>query len=210
MKHEIYYATGNSGKFEEASRCIKKHAPFIELKQLDIDIEEIQTLDQKAIALDKARKAYKIIGKPVLVDDGGIYFEKYHEFPGTLSKFIYKALGFEGIFRLVSEGDRGYFKLTLAYNDGKREKTFECKKEGEIVTLKKDTPFYHNLPFMSIFKPDGSDKTYAELHDSEEKEPYAFRQQAIKKFIEWYKLYHQKQELDDAHTTLSHDNLESL
>ena len=100
MKHEIYYATGNSGKFEEAQDCIKKHAPFIELKQLDVDIEEIQTLDQETIALDKARKAFKTVGKPVLVDDAGIFFDKYQNFPGTLSKFIFKTLCFDGVFKL--------------------------------------------------------------------------------------------------------------
>jgi XTP/dITP diphosphohydrolase len=198
MKHEIYYATNNSGKFEEAKSCIEKYAPFIDLKQLDVDLEEIQTLDQSAIAIDKARKAYDLVKKPVLVDDGGIYFEKYNQFPGTLTKFFYSAIGFDGVFKLVSEGDKASFVVTVAYFDGTNATTFKGQCDGTIVNLRKDVPFHPRMPFTAIFKPNGCDKTYAELRGKPEKEPFAFRQHAIKSFLEWYENNFQTTKMDDS------------
>ena len=55
MKRTIFYATGNAGKFDEVKRYLESHEPTIEVKQFDKDLPETQTLDQKAIALDKGQ-----------------------------------------------------------------------------------------------------------------------------------------------------------
>ena len=54
-----------------------------------LDIPEIQTLNQKEVAIDKARKAYEILKQPLIVDDSGFFVNKYNNFPGVLTKFIY-------------------------------------------------------------------------------------------------------------------------
>jgi len=182
---EIYYATGNAGKFEEVQSFLKAHQADITVKQFDVDIEEIQTLDQKAIAIDKAKKAWALLKKPLLVDDGGIFFEGYNQFPGTMSKFIFQALGFDGIFKLVKEHDKAAFILHMVYIDGDVVETFEGRCDGTIIKPK-DFSSHPQLPLTAIFKPDGSDKTYAELRYTPEFTNYAFRQRALKKFLDWY------------------------
>lgn len=185
MKNEIYYVTGNAGKFEEVQKFFAMHETNIIVKQFDVDIEEIQTLDQKKIAVDKAHKAWNLLKKPLLLDDGGLFFERYNQFPGTMSKFIFHALGFEGIFKLVNEGDKAAFILQMVYIDGNILETFEGRCDGTIVKHV-DVATHPQLPLTAIFKPDGSDKTYAELRHTPEFVNFAFRQRALKKFLEWY------------------------
>lgn len=186
MPNKIYYVTSNHGKFEEAKKFIQEFAPDIDLKQLDADIEEIQTLDQKAIAVDKVKKAFALVNQPVLVDDGGIFFDAYNQFPGTLSKFIFQGIGFEGIFRLIADNNKAAFILHLAYFDGKTLEVFEGRCDGVIVHPQNFSA-HPQLPFTAIFKPNGSDKTFAELRDTPDFVKYSFRQQALKKFLQWYK-----------------------
>ncbi len=56
----MYYATGNSGKFQEVLHFFKTYMPEIEILMCDRDFPEIQTLDQRTIAVDKARQAWGI------------------------------------------------------------------------------------------------------------------------------------------------------
>ena len=186
MQNEIYYATGNAGKFEEVKNYIEQYAQDIFIEQFDIDIEEIQSLDQKAIAIDKAKKAFALLNKPVLVDDGGIFFDAYPLFPGTMSKFIFQAIGFEGLFKLAQENNKAAFILNLVYTDGNIMQIFEGRCDG-IIVKPTNLDTHPQLPFTAIFKPHGSDKTFAELRGTSEYVNYSFRQRALKQFIEWYK-----------------------
>lgn len=182
---EIYYVTSNAGKFEEVKYYLERYAANIQIKQFDADIEEIQSLDQVAVTIDKVKKAFALLKKPVLVDDGGIFFDAYHQFPGTLSKFVFQGIGFEGIFKLVADNNKAAFILNLAYYDGKNMEVFEGRCDG-IIVQPKDFSAHPQLPFTAIFKPHGSDKTFAELRYTAEFEQYSFRQRALKKFLEWF------------------------
>lgn len=185
MKNEIYYVTGNAGKFEEVSEFFQKKCPELNIKQYSLDIDEIQSLDQEAVVRDKVKKAFAVLNKPLLLDDGGIFFEAYNQFPGTLSKFVFQGLGFKGLFKLVEEDNRAAFILQLAYTDGKQIQLFEGICRGTVV-IPSDLSSHPQLPFTAIFKPNGSDKTLAELRYTPDFFHYSFRQQALKKFVEWY------------------------
>ena len=76
----IAYVTSNNGKFLEVQRYLQRHAPDINLIRANVDIEEMQSMDQHAIALDKAQKAWDQLKTPLLIDDAGIYFNRWHEF----------------------------------------------------------------------------------------------------------------------------------
>jgi len=181
---ELYYATSNQGKFEEVRAFLEKHAPTITLKQYTHELVEIQTLDQKAIACDKARQAWNALQKPVIVDDAGIYFEKYNQFPGTLSRYVYEGIGFEGFFKLVEPGDNASFLLTLVYCAGLNEiHIFEAANYGRIVRPRGDGP--KSLPFLMIFAPYDSEQSFAELRNTPQWPQYNCRLQAVQKFIDW-------------------------
>lgn len=182
----IYYVTGNAGKFAEAQRFIHEHAPHITLEQYDVDLTERQTLDQKAIALEKAQQAYDILKKPVLIDDGGMFFDAYNNFPGTLSKFVFEGIGYEGLLKLVEDNNRAHFRLFMVYQDSPdHAKIFEGRCNG-IIIRPDNFDAHPHLPYDAFFKPDGTDKTYAQLRGTKEEHVYAYRLRALKKFVDWY------------------------
>jgi len=187
MKKIIYYATGNSGKFDELNRYLETHEPTIKLNRFDKDLPEIQTLDQKAIALDKAQQAWNLLKKPVLVDDSGIYFDHYDNFPGTLTKFVYYGLGFEGLLKLTEDDNRATKRLFMVFKDCyDTQEIFEGICRGTIVRPE-SFEAHPKLPYDAIFKPEGADKTMALMRGTDEEKKYSYRLQALRKFLEWYK-----------------------
>jgi non-canonical purine NTP pyrophosphatase (RdgB/HAM1 family) len=194
MAHELYYVTGNAGKFEEVSEFIKRRAYGIVLKQADLDLEEIQTLDQKGIAIRKAQQAWSIVKKPLLVDDAGIYFEQYHRFPGTLTKFVYEGIGWQGILKLMSDDHRATFLLYLVYCDGPDSyQVFEGTCPGKIVEPKEFIA-HPGLPYDDLFVPNGTHKTYAQMRGTQELDQYAYRLLAVEKFLTWYQKIKKREE----------------
>ena len=185
--NKIYYATGNKGKFNEVKIVIDELAPEIELVQYSEDIPEIQSLDQKKVALDKAKKAWAILKAPVIVDDSGMFLEAYNNFPGTLTKFIFQGIGFEGLFKLAEKNNNAAFILNMVYLESPESyKMFEEKCTGKVVDTKREP--IKGFPLYPIFIPTGSIKPYADLLGSEELEKYNIRVQAIKSFLRWYKI----------------------
>lgn len=187
MKKELYFVTTNPGKFTEVAHYLALHASSIELKQLSADIEEIQTMDQRAIAIDKAKKAWQLLHKPVLIDDAAVYFDRYQQFPGTLSKFVSTGLGFEGIKRLFDQGDRAYFLLYMVYMDGPDQiYVFEGKTEGHLVKPERFEGNPH-LPYDVFFVPDGQTMTCEEMiKDFDTYASYFYRIRALQSFLLWY------------------------
>lgn len=183
----IAYVTSNNGKFLEVQRYLQRHAPDINLIRANVDIEEMQSMDQHAIALDKAQKAWDQLKTPLLIDDAGIYFNRWHEFPGVLTKFVCKGLGMDGIKRLIDDGDTGYFKLWLVYADEQGILyPFEGRCDGQLTTDYQGDG-HAELPFDVCFKPDGLDKTYAEIQFDQAYENYFYRIRALQAFLAWFK-----------------------
>lgn len=185
---KIYYATGNTGKFEEVVQFFKEHMPEVEVLMCDRDFPEIQTLDQRTIAVNKARQAWEYLNEPVLADDAGVYFEKYNNFPGVYTKFVYEGIGLEGLFRLVEPGDRATFRLTLAYYHGDHQcEVFEGIVPGSI-SHQITAPAHPQLPYDALFVPDNSgNRTFSELRKTEEHIQFNYRVHALKKFLAWHR-----------------------
>lgn len=184
-KKVLYYVTGRASKASLFAHFLPANVSF-SIEQVHRDLFEEQTDDQEKIALSKAYQAWDVVRKPVLVDDGGIYFHKYHDFPGTVTKFVYKGLGYEGICKLLDEGDELSVAVSTVLMYGPDlYKIFRVVKKG---TFKKvDNPDTHFL-FDSTFVPEGLDKTYVELKEYPALyEEYYFPSDAAKqvaKFVE--------------------------
>jgi XTP/dITP diphosphohydrolase len=185
LKKEIYYATGNPVKFAEVEKFFEKY-PEIELKQFKGEISEIQSDNQREIAILKAEQAWEILKKPVLVDDSGIFFHKYKNFPGTFTKYVYQSLGMKNLEKLYDVGDAASFQLNLVfYYASGNYVVFEQKSEGTLVKFdeyKEDV----SAPFEFTFIPKGVSKTYTQLRESGEVDKYKYRLHALKKFMDWY------------------------
>ncbi len=190
VPQKIWYVTGNTLKFQEVANCFAEHnAPLI-LEQTDLDTDEPQTLDMLKITVTKARAAWNQLQAPALVDDSGIYFEKYHNFPGVMTKFLYQAIGIEGLTKLVDAGDKAEFRIIMAYVWGPNDdqiKFFTASCPGTIVMPDPSRSIDNHYPYDVIFKPNGSELTYDQLRSQPSgRTQFSYRIQAAQKFLQWY------------------------
>ncbi len=185
-KKTLYYVTGNQSKFKVLESLVSQDLSFT-VEQVDFDLFEEQTEDQEKIALSKARQAWKQVQKPVLVDDAGIYFHKYKDFPGVFTKHVFKGIGLDGIAKLMEEGDVIEFRITaiLMYSPD----SYQIFTHSEIGTYKKIVGEARdkNAPFDDIFVPHGLDKTYCELRHHDTKLFYErfYRSVGMKKVLQF-------------------------
>ncbi len=171
--NKIYFLTGNQGKTRE----IKKQIP--EIEQLNIDLDEIQETDAKKIIEHKIREAIKKApGKKLIVEDTSLYLECLNELPGPLIKWFLKKLGTEGISEITTKlgNNKAEAKTIIGYYDSEKITFFEGTTKGTITQPKGNNGF----GWDQIFKPENSEKTFAEM-TLEEKEKHSMRQKAIEK-----------------------------
>ena len=72
---DIYLITGNKNKLREAEQILK-----IKLKNVDLDLDEIQELDSDKIAEHKVKQAWELIKKPLFVSDQSLYIHCLNPF----------------------------------------------------------------------------------------------------------------------------------
>lgn len=83
---KITLVTGNLEKYEDIKRYLGELSPSLEVERINIELPEYQSLDIHKVALSKAEEAWRILQRPILIDDGGIYLNHYNNFPGPLIK----------------------------------------------------------------------------------------------------------------------------
>jgi len=180
METEIYFITGNRSKFKEAELLLAK--ADVKLLQQDIELSEKKSLSQDEIVIEKAKEAYEKLKKPVLVDDTGIYFDEYGNFPGTYTKHLFKSIGFKGVERLLAGANRNaHFRCLVCYNDGKTLKVFEGVWKGKIVD-EVSKRFNPDWQYDSIFVPEGFGRPLSEI-PLDERAKSSHRKRAMEGFI---------------------------
>lgn len=173
----LLFITGNKNKFEEAKLIIP------ELDQAEVDLEEIQETDLHKVIEHKLKAAEsKLVDQNFLVEDTGLYLECLNGFPGPLIKWFMGSLGLEKIYEIAKAFDNykchAVTVIGLRYNG--ENFFFEGRGDGTIVFPKGDNKFGWN----SIFKPEGSDNTFAEM-TIEEKSEFSMRRKAFDKLNEF-------------------------
>jgi XTP/dITP diphosphohydrolase len=189
--NSLYYVTTNKQKVETVQNYIHNNNLNIRIEQLNLDLSEKQAEAQEEVALDKAEKAFEIAkNNPILVDDEGMFFDAYENFPGVYTKFIMQSLRYIGMVRLLpsSVSHSATFKVSLVYKDADVTKLFQGAVRGKISI---DESMYNDLhpSFAKCFIPEGADTTYEALRSSKEFENYNFRALAFKEFLTWYSNY---------------------
>jgi non-canonical purine NTP pyrophosphatase (RdgB/HAM1 family) len=147
------------------------------------DLDEVQSLSLRAVAEHKARQAYELVKRPVLVEDVGFVFKAMGQLPGPFIKWFLEDLGDQGICRLVNGLDSRNARVSIAYvlYDGKAMHFFENHMDGEVPPEPRGN---YGFGWNAIFIPEGSNKTYAEMTDDEVR-PFSVRAQAIEKLKEF-------------------------
>ncbi len=181
----IHVATSNRHKIEELNAvlagCGYRAEPAPAPKV------EIQGDDVAAIAVYAAASAYSVLGRPVLVEDAGLYVDALSGFPGPYSSYVFKTIGVAGLLRLLEGIDerRAVFRSALAYAGPWGVEVFTGEVEGSIADRPRGSL---GFGFDPVFVPRGDTRTFAEM-SLEEKSRYSHRARAARKLCEWLRLH---------------------
>lgn len=177
----IYYVTGNENKIRAAKLYLSKFGLEIEGKSLKL-IEE-QTDSVKEVALSKARQAFKILKKPLIVSDTGWYIKSLGGFPGLFMKYMNEWLKTKDFIKLMQgKKDRlVIFKECLCYIDKNEFKVFIQEIEGKVL----ETAYDKGLPCDRIISLSKNGKSIAEARE-QGIEPID-NQPVWEEFWNWYK-----------------------
>lgn len=153
---KINFVTGNTLKFDIAKAYFAPLGDSFELRQLAIDVPEIQAKTVEEVAMFSAQEAVKRAGEPCIVSDAGLVIEALNGFPGPFLKYVNTWLGVGGFLRLMNgvENRRAYFEDTLAvaFPDG-TVKTFTRREYGVIAKEAADSET--GWAANDLFVPDG-------------------------------------------------------
>ena len=176
---KLTFITGNQHKFREAERILKEYNVIIGRK--DINCEEIRSESCEEVALTCLRLLRRKVNKPFFVEDSGLFIKALDGFPGTLSSWVFKKIGNEGILKLLREAQirDAYFLSAIAVWDGKKENVITGKVDGYISRELRGKGFGYD----PIFIPAGSEKTFGE--DEKIKSLCSHRRNSLKKLAEW-------------------------
>ncbi|MFA5995408.1 MAG: non-canonical purine NTP pyrophosphatase [Patescibacteria group bacterium] len=176
--------TGNVQKAKEIAQALLPYG--IKLKHRALNLPELQAATIQEVIAEKVETAYRMVKQPVLVDDTGIFFHGYKNFPGVFCRFVYMSLGFEGLLRLIEPGQAAYFSSFIAFKSNKNEpaRIFNGKCVGTL-TKQVHGKIKHKMPYDNIFIPKGDTRTFAEMGVAN-KQQYDHRSKAVRKFARYY------------------------
>ncbi len=79
MADKLLFVTGNAGKAREVAAILGTA-----VERLDLELPEIQALDVAEVVRHKAATAFARAGRPVVVEDTGLYLDALGGLPGAL------------------------------------------------------------------------------------------------------------------------------
>lgn len=159
---DIVFITGNQHKADYLAKWLG-----IPIDHRKLDLDEIQSLDLRVVVEDKARRAYQLTGKTVLVEDVSLSFDAFGRLPGTLVKWFIQEIGTEGLCRLLDNKPTRTATAAICFClfDGTTPHFFESSMRGSIAS---DPRGSNGFGWDEIFITDGMYKTRAELDDDEQ------------------------------------------
>lgn len=173
----ITLVTGNAGKLAEWRRLFPAD---ITLEAASLDLDEIQSMDLEKIALDKAKRAYAELQRPVMVEDVAFGLEKLGGLPGPFMRYFEDALGKEAMWIVAGKtpGEPANATCTAVYYDGETTLVGTGSVSGVIVEPRGESGF----GFDKVFQPEGHNQTFAEM-GPEAKDAISHRRKAIENLV---------------------------
>lgn len=173
----LYFITGNKNKFKEAKSIIPN------LKQLHIDLPEIQEFDSHKIIKQKLIQALNYKDSEFIVEDTSLYMDCFNGLPGPLIKWFLQKLGNKGLFNIAKKLNKynAEAKTVIGYvKHNNKIHFFEGSTKGTIVEPKLKT----NFGWDPIFQPRGYNKSFAEM-TKQEKNKISMRRKAFQKLKDY-------------------------
>ena len=129
----ILFATSNPRKIAEANNTLSGYD--IAIEPLKVDIDEIQHQDSAEITKAKARAAYEVTHKPVVVSDTSWGIPALNGFPSGYMKDVADWLTAEDWLALMArhEDKTIYCYEHVAYFDGETMQHFAATYKGTFI-----------------------------------------------------------------------------
>ena len=187
----INFVSGNKNKLRELNEILSENFKDIIVKQLDIDLPELQGIPEDIVRgkLKLAIEKSKGLEGPVLVEDTSLCFNAYGGLPGPYIKYFLKSIKQEGLYKMACafEDHSAYAQsiFGLQKNGNSEPHLFIGKTDGEIVSPRGQKNFGLS-GWDPCFKPNCSSKTYAEMEE-DEKNKISHRGKSSKALIDFIK-----------------------
>lgn len=180
---KLVFATGNSSKFYEASNICKSFD--IDLEQIAVDAHEIQHEDHRKVTEEKAKSAYAVLRRPVVVNDSHWNIPALKGFPGAYMKDVSKWFSTQDFLNLMRDKEDRSILLNecVVFYDGDTMKAFVHERAGHFLDSPKGVS---NPSFARVVKMEGEDKTIAEVFDEGNWEVTNERYKHWYDFAKWY------------------------
>ena len=165
----MIFASYNEGKIKEVKKILNTNIKSLNDFDKSIEIEENgKTFMENAIL--KAKKIYEQTGIPTIADDSGLEIKALNGFPGVKTHRFLNGSDLDRnkeILKMMKNiKDRtSYFVCSIAFYDGKKLQTYECRLKGIIAnTIKEnngfgfDSIFLYNNKYLSDMNIDEKNK----------------------------------------------------
>lgn len=181
MSGPLLFVTSNAGKVREVEAILGTP-----VEQLDLDLPEIQALEVEVVVRQKALTAFAQAGRPLVVEDTGLYIDGLCGLPGALVRWFLVTVGPVGICNLIPLGaERGArARSAVAYCDGVTVEVLTGETSGVIAVVPTGEGGFGWDP---IFRPTGAARTFAEM-DQDEKNTYSMRRKALEQLKDMFAL----------------------
>jgi XTP/dITP diphosphohydrolase len=183
----LIFATNNQHKVDEITAVIGTQFNVVTLLEagIDIDIPEPHaTLE--ANATEKSTTIHKLTSENVFSEDTGLEVESLNGEPGVKSaRYAGESRDFQAnidkiLLNLEGKENRSaQFRTVISLIFNNQEFLFDGICKGQIITEQKGLK---GFGYDSIFIPDGSNKTFAEM-TMDEKNQFSHRKKATDKLI---------------------------
>ncbi|HEU17286.1 MAG TPA: RdgB/HAM1 family non-canonical purine NTP pyrophosphatase, partial [Methanolinea sp.] len=175
---KLVVVTSNPHKAREIGIYL---AGCMEVMHVNLEIPEYRDDDVAEIARRKAEYAYRVIKKPLIVDDTAFSIDALSGFPGPYAAYVQNTIGNGGILKLMDgiSDRRAHFETAIAYADQDGVRVFKGRIDGTIVLERGDEGFGYD----PIFEWQG--RTLAEL-SVEEKSGISHRARALSALRNWF------------------------
>ena len=191
MRKKLIFATNNAHKLEEISSILGEKIELLSLKDIDCSTDIPETADTlEGNAMQKAEYIYQNYGVDCFADDTGLEVEALNGAPGVFSaRYAGDGHNSEANMQKLLQNMQGITNRKAQFRtviclimDGKRH-LFEGVCKGEIIKEKRGGAGFGYDP---IFKPEGYEKTFAEL-GNEIKNKISHRAKAVEMLCKYLK-----------------------
>jgi XTP/dITP diphosphohydrolase len=170
----LRFMTSNENKVQEARDILG--ARGIEVQWLREEYTEVQADTLEEVV----REALKLIShEGAFIEDSGLFVDELGGFPGVFSAYVFKAIGSEGILKLMEGVEDRSARFVSVVGVKGLQKVFKGEVRGDIAySLKGESGFGYD----PIFVPEGKLKTFAE--DLNYKNQVSHRKRALERLAE--------------------------